>query len=210
MKKVFLDCGTNLGQGLMQFIYKEIIDDTFEIHCFEPNPYALEYSKKRFADDKFKNYNIIFHEVALWIEECKKTFTLEAFTGEYVCMHSGEHLGYDLKAGGASNIMGDKWKKPGWIQDNWLSNDMEVDCIDFSDFLKNNIDSEDYVVCKMDIEGAEFEIVPKLLEENTIDLIDEIYVEWHDCNNLLIGDYNHVPLVAKLKERKNLKVGEWL
>lgn len=209
MKNIFLDCGTNLGQGLMQFISKELIDNTFEIHCFEPNPHALDYSKKRFSDEKFKNYTIIFHEVALWVEECKKTLTLEAFTGEYVCMHTGEHLGYDLKAGGASNIMGDKWRKPGWIWDKWLSNDMEVDCIDFSDFLIKNVSKEDYVICKMDIEGAEFEIIPKLLEEKTINLIDEIYIEWHDCNNLLVGEYNHNIIVEQLSKIPNLKIGNW-
>jgi FkbM family methyltransferase len=210
MKNIFLDCGTNLGQGLNEFISRELINDTFEIHCFEPNPHALDYSKKRFSDEKFKNYSIIFHEVALWIEEGKKTLTLEAFTGEYVCMHTGEHLGYDLKAGGASNIMGDKWRKPPWIQDNWLSNDMEVECIDFSDFLTKNVSKEDYVICKMDIEGAEFEIIPKLLKENTINLIDEIYIEWHDCNNLLIGDYDHNILVEQLSKIPNLKIGNWI
>jgi FkbM family methyltransferase len=210
MKNIFLDCGTNLGQGLNQFISRELINDTFEIHCFEPNPHALDYSKKRFSDEKFKNYTIIFHEVALWVEECKKILTLESFTGEYICMHTGEHLGYDLKAGGASNIMGDKWRRPHWIQDNWLSNDMEVECIDFSDFLTKNVSKEDYVICKMDIEGAEFEIIPKLLKENTINLIDEIYIEWHDNNNLLIGDYDHNILVEQLSKIPNLKIGNWM
>ena len=37
MKKVFLDCGTNLGQGLLKFINDGLIDESFEIHLFEPN-----------------------------------------------------------------------------------------------------------------------------------------------------------------------------
>jgi FkbM family methyltransferase len=209
MRKIFLDCGTNLGQGLCQFMAKDIIDTDFDIHCFEPNPCALEYSKKRFSDTKYKDYKITFHEVALWTEECKKNFILEAFTGEYVCMHTGEHLGYDLKSGGASTIMGDKWRKPDWISDEWLSYDTEVNCIDFSKFLQKNINVGDYVICKMDIEGAEFEIIPKLLKENTIDLIKEIYIEWHDCNNLVSDEYSRHPLIEELNKRKNLKNHCW-
>lgn len=30
-KKVFLDCGTNLGQGLLQFVSKGIVDDTIDL-----------------------------------------------------------------------------------------------------------------------------------------------------------------------------------
>ena len=38
MKNIFLDCGTHLCEGLIDFYNKGIIDDTFEIHTFEPNP----------------------------------------------------------------------------------------------------------------------------------------------------------------------------
>ena len=38
--KVFLDCGTNLGQGLTEFDKKMnlISQDGWKIYCFEPNP----------------------------------------------------------------------------------------------------------------------------------------------------------------------------
>jgi hypothetical protein len=38
--KVFLDCGTNLGQGLTEFDKKMnlINQDDWKIYCFEPNP----------------------------------------------------------------------------------------------------------------------------------------------------------------------------
>ena len=38
MKKIFLDCGTHLCEGLIDFVNKGIIDETFEIHTFEANP----------------------------------------------------------------------------------------------------------------------------------------------------------------------------
>lgn len=206
-KKIFLDCGTNLGQGLLQFIDKEIVDINFQIHCFEPNPYAIEYSKKRFSDSKYKDYSITFNEVALWIEDCYKKLTIETFGGEYVCQHTGEYLGYDLKSGGATNIMGDDWSKPHYIDESNLDKSIDVKCIDFSGYLKNNVSIDDYVVCKMDIEGAEYDVLGKLIDDDTIDLIDEIYIEWH--NHLLKSNYNTQLFIDEIKSR-GIKVETWI
>jgi FkbM family methyltransferase len=207
MKKYFLDCGTNLGQGLIKFIDDKIIDSMFEVHCFEPNPYAIEISKKRLSDEKYKDYSIIFNEVALWIKECNKTLTLEAFDGEYYCQQTGNLLGYDLKSGGATNIMGDEWNKPGYINDEWIDKNLEVKCIDFSKYLKNNFNKNDYVICKMDIEGAEYDVLGKLIDDGTIDLIDEIYIEWH--NHLLKTKYNTQEFIDEM-EKRNIKVESWI
>mmetsp|Transcript_26247 Transcript_26247/g.42983 ORF Transcript_26247/g.42983 Transcript_26247/m.42983 type:complete len:286 (+) Transcript_26247:84-941(+) len=38
---------------------------------------------------------------------------------------------------------------------------------------------EDYVVVKMDIEGSEWFVLPSWLEDNTVDFIDELFVEVH-------------------------------
>jgi FkbM family methyltransferase len=207
MKKVFLDCGTNLGQGLLQFIDKKIIDTTFEIHCFEPNPYAIEFSKNRFGKKKYKNYSLIFNEVALWNEDCKKILTIESFDGEYICQHTGEHLGCDLKSGGSTNIMDDEWNKPNYIDDKDLDKSIQVNCIDFSNYLKKNFTEDDYVICKMDIEGAEYDVLGKLIDDDTINLIDEIYIEWH--NHLLKSNYDTQLFIDELKKR-NIKVESWI
>ena len=53
-----------------------------------------------------------------------------------------------------------------------------VDTFDFSEFLKQFKD--DSVVVKMDIEGAEFAILERLLNEGTINIIEMLYLEWHD------------------------------
>ena len=207
MRKIFLDCGTNLGQGLLQFIDKKIIDNTFAIYCFEPNPHAIEFSKNRFDQEKYKNYSLIFNEVALWTEDCKKNLTIESFDGEYICQHTGEHLGYDLKSGGATNIMDDEWNKPNYIDDKDLDKSIQVNCIDFSNYLKKNFTKDDYVICKMDIEGAEYDVLGKLIDDNTIDLIDEIYIEWH--NHLLKSNYDTQLFIDELKKR-NIKVESWI
>lgn len=207
INKVFLDCGTNLGQGLLQFIDKKIIDNTFKIHCFEPNPYAFNYVKNKLSDKEYKDYKIIFNEVGLWIKNCKKNLTIEAFSGEYKCQHTGKNLGFDLKAGGATNIMEHEWSKPYYINDSDLDKSINVNCIDFSEYLQNNIQKNDFVICKMDIEGAEYEVLKKLIKENTIDLIDELYIEWH--NHLLKSNYDNNEFIKEITNR-NIKIYNWI
>ena len=67
-------------------------------------------------------------------------------------------------------------KKSGNIR---ADNFIEVETIDFSDWLAKNITGDNYVVCKMDVEGAEFDVLEHLLETKQIDLIDVLLVEWH-------------------------------
>lgn len=54
-----------------------------------------------------------------------------------------------------------------------------VPCVDFSRFV-DELPTDSTIVCSMDIEGAEFPILEKMLEENTIDKIDLLDIEFHD------------------------------
>jgi len=56
---------------------------------------------------------------------------------------------------------------------------VQVEAIDFSDWLARNVNRDDYVVCKMDVEGAEFDVLEHLLKTRQMGLIDILLVEWH-------------------------------
>ncbi|XP_009615562.1 uncharacterized protein LOC107824576 [Nicotiana tabacum] len=58
----------------------------------------------------------------------------------------------------------------------------EVDVIqgfDFAEWLKSSVSERDYVVMKMDVEGTEFDLIPRLFETGAICLIDEVFLECH-------------------------------
>ncbi|PHT41317.1 hypothetical protein CQW23_20171 [Capsicum baccatum] len=58
----------------------------------------------------------------------------------------------------------------------------EVDVIqgfDFAEWLKSAVTEKDYVVMKMDVEGTEFDLIPRLIENGAICLIDEVFLECH-------------------------------
>jgi hypothetical protein len=54
-----------------------------------------------------------------------------------------------------------------------------VPAIDFSAWLRRTVGPDDHVVVKMDIEGAEYPVLTKLLNDGTINLISVLYIEWH-------------------------------
>lgn len=58
----------------------------------------------------------------------------------------------------------------------------EVDKIpgfDFAEWLKSAVTEKDFVVMKMDVEGTEFELIPRLIETGAICLVDEVFLECH-------------------------------
>ena len=55
---------------------------------------------------------------------------------------------------------------------------MYVQCIDLSDWIFNNLNRENYNVLKIDIEGAEFEVIDHLLNTGAHEYIDEWLVEF--------------------------------
>lgn len=51
--------------------------------------------------------------------------------------------------------------------------------IDVAAFLQRTVVEEDFVVVKMDVEGAEYSVVPHLLRSGVARLIDEMFLEVH-------------------------------
>eukprot|EP01065_Artemidia_motanka_P032548 TRINITY_DN39537_c0_g1_i1.p1 TRINITY_DN39537_c0_g1~~TRINITY_DN39537_c0_g1_i1.p1 ORF type:complete len:448 (+),score=134.98 TRINITY_DN39537_c0_g1_i1:97-1344(+) len=51
--------------------------------------------------------------------------------------------------------------------------------IDIAEFIRSRYRPEDFVVVKMDVEGAEHTLIPHLVKTGAVELIDEIFVECH-------------------------------
>ena len=57
---------------------------------------------------------------------------------------------------------------------------IQVECIDFSAWMKDNLSPDDNIILKMDIEGSEFRVLPKMIDDDTMDYVNALIVEWHD------------------------------
>lgn len=69
------------------------------------------------------------------------------------------------------------------LNNNHLATKVKVPCVDISSWIKNSFDSEDYLILKLDIEGAEYDVLEKLCLDGTISRVNELWGEWH---------YNHI------------------
>lgn len=64
----------------------------------------------------------------------------------------------------------------------WSDDEIKpVECIDILDVLTERCQ------LKMDIEGAEYDVLERIIDNGKSDLIDRLYVEWHGSK--MTGDY---------------------
>ncbi len=61
---------------------------------------------------------------------------------------------------------------------------IKVPCIDFATWLTELCKLGDYVIVNMNIEGAEYQVLPDLLKKGCMNLIDALYIEFH---NIKVG-----------------------
>lgn len=72
----------------------------------------------------------------------------------------------------------------------------------------NNFNKQDFIVVKMDIEGAEYAVLRKMINDRSLEYINDLYVEFHshkDSNAIHENGENKdstLILIDKIKEFK--------
>jgi len=156
--KVFLDFGGNKAQGMRQFISMYNMDEDWIIETFEPDPNCQ--IENNLPDMK----NIIVNNGAIWTYDGEVDFSqmLENTEGSSVeCL---------MNDGICADPNSDSFRKNNSI--------IKVKCFDISKILSKYSGSE-LLVVKMDIEGSEFPVLRKCLEDNTVNNIKHLFVEFH-------------------------------
>jgi FkbM family methyltransferase len=85
--------------------------------------------------------------------------------------------------------------------------DIEIESIDLSKWIMDNFSKEDHIVMKMDIEGSEYKVLPKMIHDGSIDYINSIYVEWHDWQ--MPNKHGETQLLKSIFKKKNLNIIDW-
>ena len=65
-----------------------------------------------------------------------------------------------------------------------------VQAIDFNAWFKGRHRKNDFTVVKMDIEGAEYDVLGKMMDQDTLKDVDELRVEYHGSK--MDGVYDHI------------------
>lgn len=166
-KKIHLDLGTHFGQGLNNFISILNINADWDIYSFEANPITFNQLKDSGGHNAYTHLKINFLNKAVGTVDGLIQMNLET---------AGDTRQPNGMASTIINL--DEWHPwDGTLQQNFKST-AEVEVIDFSNFV-SKLDS-DYITCKMDIEGAEFDILEKMILDGSILKIKKIWIEFHD------------------------------
>jgi len=171
MKKIFFDCGTHLFQGFGQFAEKYSIDQDWECYCFEANPITYKMSKPKYLELLNQGFDIKHFNAA--VSDKKGTVDVNCAVAYY----------YDESEEGSftsqgSNILNDRPTPSSMTR--YDENTHKVRSIDFSGFIREVASPDDFILIKMDIEGSEFSVIDKLIYDNNLQYINDIYIEFHE------------------------------
>ena len=72
-------------------------------------------------------------------------------------------------------------------------------CIDFSKWIKDHFKKTDNIVLKMNIEGAEYDILEKMIADGTIEYINTLFCQFH-WQRIGVSIDRHNKLVLALKK----------
>ena len=122
-----------------------------------------------------KNYNFIVRDEAIWKENSEMQF--------YISNDRWGDLGCTLDPSKRESLD--------------LANPRTVKTINFSDFLLS-FDEDDYIVVKLDIEGAEYELLNHMLSTNCLEYVNDLFVEFHLGKIKNINEEQHNKLISKL------------
>lgn len=155
MRKVFIDGGARIGETVDMFLDKRSDLKGCDVYFFECNDSHFDTLNN--IRDTNKNYNFIVRNEAIWIKDGESDF--------YISEDRWGDAGCTLNPTKREKLDLDHPKK--------------VKTINFSNFI-NEFSDDDYLIVKLDIEGAEYKVVEDLLNTGTILKIKELLIEWHD------------------------------
>ena len=147
---VIYDCGSNIG---LSVLYYSKYYPNCRVECFEPNPKVAEVLKMN--TDGLKGCTINLHREAVWIRDEVLEFAVEGDpdAGRIGDSGGGGRVG-DSGGGGAGTV--------------------QVQARD----LRSLLDGEERVdFLKIDVEGAESEIIPHIMP--CLHKVQSLFVEYH-------------------------------
>ncbi|KAI4331593.1 hypothetical protein MLD38_029769 [Melastoma candidum] len=142
--------GSSIGSWFRKRYPKQ--NRTFDVYAIEAD--------KAFHDEYASKKGVTLLPYAAWIRNETLSFEVNHDPSKKPGAQQGRGMGR-IHSGGSS---GDVSRVPGF---------------DFAEWLKSTATENDFVVMKMDVEGTEFDLIPRLFETGAICLIDELFLECH-------------------------------
>ena len=202
VKNILLDCGGYMGQTIDCFknttTYKK---NSWQIYSFEAIPELYNIIRK-----KHRDINII--NKAVWINNDILNFYKTTIKKQYLKKQNDNSFIY----GQGSSLM--KSKVTGSLD---KDNPLQIKGLHLSKYIKDNFNKQDNIWLKLDVEGAEYEILEDLINSDCIEYIDKLFIEFH-YKKINLDKQIHDNLYNKLKKINTLtiideipgqKTGDW-
>lgn len=197
MRNVYLDLGTHYGQGLREFIDRFKMDESWIIYTFEANPNTF----KIFTEEYLKLTPYVRSvNAAVSDYTGSMTLNLETPPNEGDTGMGSSVISLDIWDPWGNNTSGTHFKKQ-----------VDILCFDFSKFVLENFAREDNIIVKMDIEGSEYNVLEKMIRDDSISYLNHISVEWHSrfFKNKSEIEERERNLIEELGKYKDLTLESW-
>ena len=161
-RRIYVDLGANLYESSIGNWFRASYPDagTYKVYAFEA---------ERKYDDSYAS-----HPDVTLLHYAVSTANGTIPWGHMAKKGGRTRSGFALGPGGRRRRLGSSHN---------LVQDGTRPAIDIADWLRRTVRPDDFVVVKMDIEGAEYDVVPHLLREKVANLIDELFLEVHTETN---------------------------
>lgn len=153
---IYIDVGSrSYGSSIVSWFKKQYPkqNKTFDIYAIEAD--------KHFHDEYKLKKGVTLLPYAAWVKNESLIFEINQTPGDEN-VEKGRGMGR-IQAGGGGIV--------GSVD--------EIQGFDFAEWLKSSVNEKEFVVMKMDVEGTEFDLIPRLIESGAICLIDEVFLECH-------------------------------
>lgn len=157
---LFLDCGSNLGQGF-SFFRRYYPISCFDYDLFEPNPNCHPLLSDMVS--RVRSGRIDLHRKAVGTSSGAAKF-YGTSDNEGGLLSEGGSI---LKAHNSSMYAARE------------ENALEVEMIDFVSFIESKLSDYDHIVIKMDIESSEYSVIQDMIDRGTFHHVDTFFVEFH-------------------------------
>ncbi|NIC38938.1 FkbM family methyltransferase [Halomonas desiderata] len=165
--KLFVDCGGYDGCSVIKFLLSH---PDYDVVTFEANPDLWNY---------YHNLPTKLEKKAVAAYQGKANFVIDP-----------------IDADGSSLVQGKKVVCGGRV-DNKDCPNITVETVDLSNFITEKSSEYDEIVLKLDVEGAEYEILDKMINEGTLRHVNKLYCEFH--HEKINMPYNeHVDILKRM------------
>ena len=175
----FIDLGSHFGSILRKFVASKSHSPGFNLFAFEANPKIGDITVGLYPRGTIRKYE------AAWIADCQIPFYLSE-------THSASAQG--------CSVLKDK-----------ITGDLDtarpvmVDAIDFSKWLRERFTESDNVIVKCNIEGAEYPVFTKIMDDGNMGIIKKLFLKRH-WNKIGMSQEDDLKFLDRLKAYSHLEL----